>query len=59
MSKFFVMLNVQDRVIKPMVCEDGDTVAIYDSREEAEHDAEENLLGNAYGFEVFETEMLE
>jgi hypothetical protein len=53
------MLNVQDRVIKPMVCEDGDTVAIYDSREEAEHDAEENLLGNAYGFEVFETEMLE
>jgi len=49
---YFVMLNCQRGGITPMVDENGD-VEMFESFEEAKEVAEDNLLGMAFGFEVF------
>lgn len=49
---YFVMLNCQRGGIAPMVDENGD-VEMFESFEEAKEVAEDNLLGDSFGFEVF------
>ena len=49
---YFVMLNLQRGGITPMV--DGDDeLALFETQEEAEASAKNNVLGDAFGYEVF------
>lgn len=50
---FFVMLAQADGTPAPMVEDDDETVVLFHSREAAERAAAENLLGEAYGCDVF------
>jgi hypothetical protein len=54
MSKWFVMLNGQGRWVAPMTQGDTENVALYDSEDEADTAAQENPLGAACGYEVYE-----
>ncbi|MFA5311697.1 MAG: hypothetical protein WC375_00095 [Methanomassiliicoccales archaeon] len=50
---YFVMLNSQDGKILPMInCEEE--ISMYETTKDAIHDAEQNPLGHAFGFEVFD-----
>ena len=51
---FFVMLNLQNGGITPMVEDDDSNLATYETYEEAVQVASRNILGNTFGFEVFE-----
>lgn len=57
MGKFFVILNVQDKALSPMV-DDHNELALFDSHDDANHAADNNLLGGQFGYEIFETELL-
>ena len=50
---FFVMLNHQNGGIVPMTDKEGDLVT-YDSEEDARQAANTTILGEAFGYEVFE-----
>lgn len=58
MGDFFVMLNCQNGGITPMIEDTEDTseneLATYNTEENARADAEDNMLGHAFGYEVFE-----
>ena len=49
---YFVMLNCTGGRITPMTDSD-DNVAMFETIEEANEAARDNMLGEAYGFEVF------
>ena len=54
--KWFVMLNVQDRALTPLVGEDeheNTYVKLFDTSHEAHQAAERNLVGHACGYEVY------
>ena len=53
---FFVMLNHPNPNVPalPMTCNDDKDVAFYKTREEAQNDAENNSLGEHFGYNVFE-----
>lgn len=53
---YFVILNCPNGGISPMVQEDGE-LATYDSYDDAAEAAEDNMLGNHFGYEVFQTGM--
>lgn len=50
---FFVMLNCQHGGATPMMGDD-DEVAFYESEAAARVDADQNPLGEHFGYEVFE-----
>lgn len=52
-APYFVMLNTQNGSCSPMTEDNGD-VAFYADIEDAVRDAEDNVLGNQFGFEVFQ-----
>jgi hypothetical protein len=55
--KWFVMLNTHQGIPTPLIQgeEDlGDEVALYGTEKEAEAAAEDNMLGAACGYEVYE-----
>ena len=55
MSKdFFVMLTTPDGGYTPMTIGDDNEMAKYDTEEEAKRAAISSLLGNHFGYEVFE-----
>ncbi len=53
---FFVMLNTQRGGFTPMTDENGE-LATFDSLERARHGADNCVLGEAFGYEVFERGM--
>ena len=55
-TRFFVMLNMQDKIPTPMMRTDdygNDEVALYDTEEAAEADAESNIIGKACGYQIY------
>jgi len=52
-SEYFVMLNLQRGGIAPMTFGEDDELALFDTKELAEEGARNNILGDAFGFEVF------
>jgi len=50
---YFVMLNLQRGGIAPMTYKDTDELAMFETQNEAEASAKENLLGDMFGYEVF------
>lgn len=50
---FFVMLSLSNGNPMPMIDENGDP-AMFASREDAQKAAENNPLGQAYRFEIYE-----
>jgi hypothetical protein len=52
-SEYFVMLNLQRGGIAPMTLGEDDELALFDTKELAEAGARNNILGDAFGFEVF------
>ncbi len=52
-SEYFVMLNLQRGGISPMTLGEDDELALFETQEEAEASAKNNVLGDAFGFEVF------
>ena len=55
-TPFFVMLYHPNTGYTPMIGEDED-IARYETKETAREEAENNPLGHAYGFEIFEIGM--
>jgi len=53
-KEFFVMLNTQDGGITPLV-DDKEDLATFDTVEEATKGAKSSILGDAFGYEVFQT----
>jgi|TARA_X000001388_G_scaffold3203_2_gene2301 hypothetical protein len=53
---FFVILNTQLGGITPLVDSDGE-LATFASLENARHGADNSVLGEAFGYEVFERGM--
>jgi hypothetical protein len=51
---FFVMLNTQRGVITPLIDDETEEVAIFANDTAARKAADDNVLGYAFGFEVFE-----
>jgi len=51
---FFVMLNTQGGGYTPLVDSDSDDIAKFKTAEAARECAGQNLLGEHFGFEVFE-----
>lgn len=49
---YFVMLTTQQGSPTPLMG-DNDEIALYGSEEQARKDAAQNLLGEAFGFEIF------
>lgn len=52
-SDYFVMLNCQFGSVTILMDEEGDEVAFFETKEDADFAAYENPLGKAYGWEVF------
>jgi hypothetical protein len=54
MSDYFVMLNHQNGQIMPLISAGSDDeIAMFETAEEANEAGNRNLLGAAFGFEVF------
>lgn len=54
MTDYFVMLNHQNGKIMPLISADSDDdIAMFETLEEANEACNRNLLGAAFGFEVF------
>lgn len=51
---YFVMLNTMNGGLLAMTESDGETVALYETKEDAAVAAEDNLLAQSYGYEVFQ-----
>lgn len=51
---FFVILNTQRGGVTPMTIGDDDELALFKTEEEAAYAADANMLGRAFGFEIFE-----
>lgn len=51
---FFVILNTQCGGIAPMTDAETDELATYETKEAADDAARNCVLGDAFGFEVFE-----
>ena len=51
-GEYFVMLNLQRGGFTPMT-NDDEELARFETQEEAEVGAKNNVLGGAFGFEVF------
>lgn len=51
---FFVMLNTQHKGYTPLMNLDNDDIAKFKSKDDARKCANENLLGNNFGYEIFE-----
>lgn len=51
---FFVMLNLPDGGYTPMITGDNDELGKYSTYEEAKSAAENSVLGEVYGFEIFQ-----
>lgn len=51
---FFVMLNTQNGGITPLVDDETEKLATYDSVDEAKDAAKSSMLGDMCGFEVFQ-----
>lgn len=54
---WFVMLRAGRQGILPLVHAD-ETVALFETEEQAAVEAEKNPLGHAYGYEVYETSVV-
>lgn len=52
-ADFFVMLHCQNGSATVMTDPDNGEVAFYPTKESADYDASCNLLGKAFGWEVF------
>jgi hypothetical protein len=51
-NEYFVMLTTQDGGYTPMM-QDDDDIAQYATEQEARENAEQNMLAQAFGYEVF------
>lgn len=51
---YFVILNHPSGDFLPLINDDGLSLSMYESEHEAMQAGNENPLGGAYGFEVFE-----
>lgn len=54
MNKYFVMLNTANGLPMLMTTHDNCVATIYNDEESAIADADNNPLGQAYGYEVYE-----
>ena len=50
---YFVMLNLQGGGIEPMTYKTTNDLAMFETKEQAEASAKDNLLGDMFGYEVF------
>jgi hypothetical protein len=53
---FFVILNHPNGGVVPLVDEEGEQVATFDTADDAAEAVQENALGRAYGGKVFDTD---
>jgi hypothetical protein len=53
-KNYFIMLHTMDGGLIAMTQSDGETVALYATKEEAETAVDENVLAQFYGYEIFQ-----
>jgi len=51
---FFVMLTTQSGGYTPLMSSKTDNIAQFETEEEARASAEDNVLGENFGYEIFE-----
>lgn len=54
MSKFFVMLNHPSPNVPAVPMADDEDIAFYDTEDAAREAANNSILGEKFGFEIFE-----